>query len=102
VEDPRKYLPGGPPQHSQPGIMAWFHDEAAAQAAARELRRAGYEAQTDRISAKGSAETNLDLATGIGSRLDAPGPVLLAVAVDGDRYEAALRIVRQHGGGMAP
>jgi hypothetical protein len=102
MEDPRRYLPGGPPQHRQAGIMAWFHDEDAAAAAERELRQAGYEARRDRIGAEGGAEAELDLAAGLRSRLDAPGPVLVAVAVDGDRYDGALAIVRRHGGEMAP
>jgi hypothetical protein len=102
VKNPLEYLPGGPPQHRQAGIMAYFPDEDAAAAAERELRGSGYAARRERISAQLSAEMHLPVATDLTGRLDPPGPVLVAVAVDGDRYDTALAILRRHGGEMAP
>src|SRR5579875_3639780 len=89
VKNPLEYLPGGPPQHRQAGIMAYFHDEDAAAAAVRDLRAAGYEARRDRLDADVSAEMRLPVATDLTGRLDPPGPVLVAVAVQRDRYDEA-------------
>ena len=76
--------------------MAHFRGEDAAAAAERDLRDAGncisqacrhpwLRARRDRISAAVSAERRLPVATDLTGRLDPPGPVLVAVAIEGDR-----------------
>jgi hypothetical protein len=95
------YLPGGPPQHRQAAILAYFADEGDAARAEADLQRAGYSARRDRVRG-GAAGAGLDLAEGLTGGLRPPAPILVAVAVAGGRYEPALSIVRRHGGRLAP
>lgn len=123
--DPREYLPGGPPQHRQAGIVAAFLDPAAARAAAGALEVAGYSVSQEEVNPHPRDRRDL--------REDRPGyprtlieepsverdarvtagpsdPVprgrqsrtvtTLTVAIDGDRYERARSIIEEHGGSL--
>ena len=118
--DPRKYLPGGPQQHRQAGIIAAFLDPSRARDAAAELEAAGYPRPDIEDDVNPQPVDRADLrqegfprtlpeeprserdekATG---EVQPPGKLsrtvtVLTVAVDGDRYEPARSIIRKHGG----
>lgn len=128
ILDPRKYLPGGVRDFRQPGILATFPRAEQAQAAARALREAGYpDVQVDEVSLRPSDEGSLrqqpwpvtlteagDRDRGVAGSLDPSisGNALggeellgghrymLAVAIDQDRYDKALEVIRKHGGNV--
>lgn len=106
-KDPRRYLPGGPPQHRQAGVLAYFATSLAAAAAASDLKAAGFSVSRDRVPRhlEGDAPSNIefDMSPGLTGGLDGRDLTLVAVSVDGEQQrDRALQIIRRHGGRMGP